>query len=165
MNQPTRNGSSNESGTSQAEDTLRLIARVPVPTGLEDRVHIRMRNAPARARILPWPVSSGSSAGWLRGTAAAAIVLVVAGGSWGIYSRVAPDHTMKGISGPRIAGPGEFSQGGAVRRPQTLQGPVVVPTQTPVVAHPATAVKPKTKPAAMASTAKPGSVASVPLAR
>ena len=79
--------------------------------------------------------------------AAAAIVLVVAGSSWGVYSRVAPGQPAKGVSGPRIAGPGEFSQGGAVRRPQTLQGPIVTPQQTPVVAHPDAAAKPKTKPA------------------
>jgi len=149
MNHTTKNGFPNQSGTSEAEQTLRLIARVPVPAGLEDRVHASLLAAPRHARILPWPSASNCS-GWLplfRGVAAAAIVLVVAGSSWGVYSRVAPGQPAKGVSGPRIAGPGEFSQGGAVRRPQTLQGPIVTPQQTPVVAHPDAAAKPKTKPA------------------
>jgi hypothetical protein len=144
-------GLSNESETSEAEQTLRLLAGLPAPTGLEDRVHASLLAAPRRARVLQWPASPHSSSGWLRGAAAAAIVLVVAGGSWGVYSRVAPGQPAKGVSGPHIAGPGEFSQGGAVRRPLTLQGPVVAPKQDPAVAHPETTPKPKAKSATNAA--------------
>jgi len=143
MNHPSGSRSSNEPPTSDAERTLRLLARVPVPDGLECRVHERLRVAPRQARVLAWPTASHSS-GWARGVAAAAIVLVVAGGSWGVYSRVAPGQPGKGVSGPHIAGPGEFTTGGVVRRPQTLQGPVV-PPQSPVVARPETTPKPKVK--------------------
>lgn len=143
MNHPSGSRSSNEPRTSDAEQTLRLIARLPLPDGLEHRVHDRLRAAPRQARVLAWPTASHAS-GWARGVAAAAIVLVVAGGSWGVYSRVAPGQPMKGVSGPHIAGPGEFTTGGVVRRPQTLQGPVV-PQQTPAVARPETTPKPKAK--------------------
>lgn len=109
----------------EAEQTLRLLASLPAPDGLEERVRAGLRTAPRGGRVLAWPVT-GAAGGWLRGAAAAAIVLVVAGGSWGVYSRVQqPWQPAKGIAGPRVAGPGEFSEGGAVRRPQTLQGPVV----------------------------------------
>ena len=158
MNNTTKNGLSNEFGTSEAEQTLRLIASLPAPIGLEDRVHSTLLAAPRRARVLQWPASSHSSTGWLRGAAAAAIVLVVVGGSWGVYSRVAPGSPVNGISGPHIAGPGQFSQGGAVRRPQTLQGPVVAAKQNPLAAHPETAPKPKTK--AATNIAKMGQNAS-----
>lgn len=154
MNHTIGNGTSNEFGASEAEQTLRLIATLPAPAGLEDRVHASLLAVPRHGRVLRWPSVSHSSSWlpWYRGAAAAAIVLVVAGGSWGVYSRVAPGSPVKGISGPRIAGPGEFSQGGAVRRPQTLQGPVVAKPQTPAVAHPQTAPKPKTR----AADNKPG---------
>jgi len=142
MNESTNNGFLNDSERSEAEQTLRLIARVSAPAGLEDRVHAKLLAAPRPARVLRWPVASQSGA-WQRGIAAAAVVLIVAGGSWGVYSRVAPGQPAKGLSGPRIAGPGEFSQGGAVRRPQTLQGPVVTPKQS--ATHPLATPKLKGK--------------------
>jgi hypothetical protein len=164
MNQQNTNMSSNNSGISEAEQTLRVIASLPAPAGLEDRVHACLLAAPRQARILRWPGTAHTVSGWRRGAAAAAIVLVVGGGSWGVYSRVAPGQPAKGISGPRMAGPGEFSQGGAVRRPQTLQGPIVTPAQIPVIAHTAASPKPKAKATTLA--AKTGKDASAtPLAK
>jgi hypothetical protein len=137
MNYINKNGLSNDSGAGEAEETLRLIARLPAPEGLEDRVQAGLVGASRRARVLAWPAASALAGGWLRAAAAAAIVFVVAGGGWGIYSRVQPGRPAHGVAGPHIAGPGEFTEGGAVRRPQTLVGPVVTP--------PDTAEKPKPK--------------------
>jgi hypothetical protein len=153
MSYPDLNGFSKGSGAgeapSSAEATLRLIALLPAPQGLEERVQAGLRSAPRSARILAWPGPSPLAGGWLRAAAAAAIVFVVAGGGWGIYSRVQPGQPMRGIAGPRAGAPGAFTQSGAVRRPQTLVGPVVT--------HPAPAATPKTKtpakPAAMPTPA------------
>lgn len=151
MNYPDQNGLSNHSSVGEAEKTLRLIARLPAPQGLEDRVQAGLRTAPRSARVLAWPGPLPLDAGWLRAAAAAAIVFVVAGGGWGVYSRVQPGQPTHGIAGPRIAAPGGFTEGGAVRRPQTLVGPIVSPAAT----HTATAAaaKPKTqaKPTATAT--------------
>jgi hypothetical protein len=144
------------SAIDSAEETLRLIARLPAPGGLEERVKAGLRAAPQFAppmgRVLAWP--SPMAGGWLRAAAAAAIVFVVAGGGWGIYSRVQPGQPAKGIGGTRMAAPGGFTEGGAVRRPQTLTGPVVPgPVVTgPAVKAPAPNAAPKTKKSAAAST-------------
>ena len=138
MSYPTKNDFSPDSEVTEAEQTLRLIARLSAPEGLEDRVHAGLRSAPRNARVLAWPARFSLSGEWTRAAAAAAIVFVVAGGGYGIYSRVQPGQPAQGVAGPRIAAPGGFSEGGAVRRPQTLQGPVVV-------THPAATATPKPK--------------------
>jgi hypothetical protein len=120
-----------------AEVTLRLIARLPVPQGLENRIDARLRATPRRARVLAWPLAGE----WMRAAAAAAIVSVVAGGGWGIFLRVHPGQFSPGISGPSLAAPGGFTEGGAVRRPQTLTGPRVAATPAA-----STALKPKARP-------------------
>ena len=62
----------------------------------------------------------------MRGAAAAAVVFVVAGGGWGIYTRVQPSQPAKVIVMPPRAGAGGgFSSAGAMRTPQTLNGPLV----------------------------------------
>jgi hypothetical protein len=154
MSYPTKNDFSRDSEVTEAEQTLRLIAYLAAPEGLEDRVHAGLRAAPRSAHVLAWPVRFAASGEWLRAAAAAAIVFVVAGGGYGIYSRVQPGRPSlgvagpQGVAGPRLAAPGGFSEGGAVRRPQTLQGPVVT--------HPVTAVSPKPK-----APIKPATVAGV----
>jgi hypothetical protein len=107
-----------------AEETLRLVAKLPAPEGLEERVHAALRSAPRSARILEWPTRFAAEAAWVRSAAAAAIAFVVVGGGWGIYSRV---QTAKVIVMPsHIAAPGSgFSNAGARRTPQTLNGPAV----------------------------------------
>jgi hypothetical protein len=161
MNYPDRNGTSNQNGPGEAENTLRLIARLPAPAGLEDRVHAGLRSGPRHRKVLAWPVAEASS--WMRAAAAAAIVFVVAGGGWGIYSRVEPGQPARGIAGPRLAAPGGFTEGGAVRRPQTLVGPAVAPPATRPAA--ATAPKPKTPLKAAATPAvksKAGTIVAAP---
>jgi len=125
MSYPDQHGFSKDSGVGEAEKTLRLIASLPAPEGLEGRVHHSLRAAPRRARVLAWPASFTPAGGWLRGAAAAAIVFVVAGGGWGIYSRVQPGQPAAESVMPHVGAPGGFSEGGAVRRPPTLVGPVV----------------------------------------
>jgi hypothetical protein len=116
-----------ESVLSPAEETLRLIASLPAPVGLENRVNAALSSAPRRGGILVWPRTLGLTlrpeSGWMRTAAAAAIVFVVAGGGWGVYSRVEQSH----FAGEKILmpAPGGFSGAGAIRTPVTLPGPAV----------------------------------------
>ena len=163
MSYTGKNAFSKNSGAEEVEETLRLIARLPAPKGLEDRVQAGLRTAPRSARILAWPGPLWLGGGWLRAAAAAAIVCVVAGGGWGIYSRVQPGRSLPGVAGPRVAGPGQFSTGEAVRRPQTLVGPVVtkpVPAEKPrpkvPVKKAAMTMRGTQPPASNGKAAKPG---------
>jgi hypothetical protein len=125
------------------DETLRMIARMPAPEGLEDRVKAGLHLAEKPGRVLAWPPgrrgeSLGGSRVWVRtglarGAAAAAIALVVAGGGWGIYARVGPPQSAKTGALPQAqpsgaAQTGAFGEAGAMRRPLTLTGPVVKPT-------------------------------------
>ena len=150
MKQTTQNKIANNSGPDAVqgtvEDTLRLIANLPAPEGLEDRVYASLRtaqqSAPHKGRVLAWP-GTGFRLGsdWMRSAAAAAIVLVVAGGGWGIYTRVQP---AKGIAAPpHVAAPVGFSSSGAMRTPNTLNGPVLT---HPMTAKPQLAKSPAKKP-------------------
>ena len=123
VNSRESNGAGSDA-VSAAEVTLRLIARLPVPEGLEYRTHVRLRATPPQQRVLKWPLPVAGE--WMRAAAAAAIVCVVAGGGWGVFLRVHPGQALPGVSGPSLAVPGGFTEGGAVRRPQTLAGPTVV---------------------------------------
>jgi len=90
MNSPAQNvfshnsisGVEREAASGSAEVTLRLIARLPAPEGLEDRVMAGLKTAPRAARVLHWPAVLQPATSWMRGAAAAAIVFVVAGGGW-----------------------------------------------------------------------------------
>jgi hypothetical protein len=127
-----------------ADATLRLVASLPAPEGLEDRVHAALSSAPRAAKVLSWPAKLSPESPWRRSAAAAAIAFVVMGGGWGVYSRVQPNKVIAMPS--HISAPGGFSSGGAMRTPQTLNGPVinhpVAPAPAPAVA-PAKAVSPQ----------------------
>jgi hypothetical protein len=127
------------------EDTLRLIAHLPVPEGLADRVKVGLRNAPSAGRILMWRGPVIPARGWMytsfaRGAAAAAIVCVVAGGGWRVYSHVQPGPSANVIVLPTpgaAAGSG-FSSSKATRVPGTLDRPVLTHPAAPppdVVVH------------------------------
>ena len=108
------------------EDTLRLIAGLPAPAGIEDRVKAGLRASPATGRILVWRGPLRPAGGWMyssfaRGAAAAAIVCVVAGGGWRIYSHVQQSPAAKVIVMPSTGN--GFSNANAVRVPQTLDRP------------------------------------------
>jgi hypothetical protein len=153
------------SGSVAADETLRLIARLSAPDGLEERVQAGLRAATLtelpKARILRWPVAlrlditSLQNLAWMqnlaRAAAAAAIVAVVVGGGWGISSRFQPAQPSSAIAvpphGAGQTGQGGFSSAGAMRTPQTLNGPVV--------AHPAALVTQPAKPAAKHATKTP----------
>jgi hypothetical protein len=62
---------------------------------------------------------------WARTAAAAAIVFVVAGGGWEVYSRVQPAEPPSAIALPPVAAHGGFSSANAIRTPRTLNGTVL----------------------------------------
>ncbi|MGO9776171.1 MAG: hypothetical protein ACLQGT_15830 [Terracidiphilus sp.] len=133
-------GEQGEGTSSPAEETLRLIARLSAPEGLEERVQTGLRAAShttlGRVRILQWPVALRLDNAWMQSSlarmaAAAAIVAVVVGGGWGVISRVQPAQPARAIAiPPRASAQGSFSSAGAMRTPQTLNGPVVAQTAT-----------------------------------
>jgi hypothetical protein len=143
MNHPDRNALTNGSEVTAGdmEATLRLIAALPAPEGLEDRVNASLFAAqqpvPRKSRLLAWPAVPWLGRDWMRSAAAAAIVLIVAGGGWGIYMRVRPPGSI--AAPPRVAAPAGFSSAGAMRAPNTLNGPVV---KQPATAKPAQAKPP-----------------------
>jgi hypothetical protein len=144
----SNSGSGALPGSGEFEATLRLIASLPAPEGLEKRVEAGLLTAPRRARILQWPTALRLENAWVRTAAAAAIVCVVVGGGWGISSRVQPAPQVKAITvPPHGSAPGGFSSAGAMRTPQTLNGPVV--------AHPAKTPRAQTKAAASARAKTP----------
>jgi hypothetical protein len=152
MNSPAQNvfshnsisGVEREAASGSAEVTLRLIARIPAPEGLEDRVMAGLKTAPRAARVLHWPAVLQPATSWMRGAAAAAIVFVVAGGGWGIYTHVQPGQPARVITmPPHVGAAGGFSNAGAMRTPETLNGPML--TQ-PFVAQPVIAQPAQTKP-------------------
>lgn len=141
MTLPRENGIPNS--VRNAEETLRLLARVPAPEGLVERVQASLQRAPRGSFLTRWSGGFGLN-GWmyspaLRGMAAAAIVVLVVGGGWRIYSHVQPAPTAKVIVMPaRVGNGGALSTAGAMRRPDTLNGPVLAPAQPkPKVATPA----------------------------
>jgi len=133
MNSQAQNESNSGAGPAvrAAEASLKLIAGLAAPPGLVERVQAGIMAAPKRARILEWPKALRRDSGWMRTAAAAAIVFVVAGGGWGVYTRVQPNNVV--VMPARVSVSGGFSSAGAMRTPQTLQGPVLA---HPVVAKP-----------------------------
>ena len=120
-----------------AERTLRLLAKLPAPVGLEDRVKSGLRAAPPRAAVISWPFSHDGR--WMhspgvRAAAAAAIVLVVAGGGWSVYSHIQIAPLPTPLVAPQLLH-GGFNSAGARRVPQTLQGPAAA-TPVPEAARP-----------------------------
>jgi len=122
-----------------------MIARLPAPAGLEDRVKAGLRSAPKSANVIAWPLASAN--GWMRsagmrGAAAAAIVLAIAGGGWGVYSHIQVAPVPSALADPQLPGAaGRFSTAGAMHVPQTVQGPVVAaPVLKKQVQPPAEAV-------------------------
>lgn len=131
-----------------ADQTLRIIAGLRAPAGLEDRVRRALSTAPNRdpqqkARVLRWPRRLNPQSGWMRTAAAAAIVFVVVGGGWGVYTRVQHNLPAKVIVMPsRMPAAGGFSSAGAMRTPQTLPGPIAPQPPKALPAQPKAARKP-----------------------
>jgi hypothetical protein len=115
-----------------AEQSLRLIASLPAPVGIEDRVKSGLHSHSSQTGVIAWPLSSSNRSRWaqasyLRAVAAAAIVFVVAGGGWGVYARFGPAPAPAAEAVPqRIdGGGGGLSPAGARRTPTTVEGPVI----------------------------------------
>lgn len=121
-----------------AEATLRLIASLPAPDGLERRLIAGLHSAPSSRHIISWPSKLKPSGNWFRAAAAAAIVFMIAGGGWGIYTHVQPGTTV--IAPLRVNPSGGFGNAGAIRTPQMVPAPVVA---QPAPAQPADARAPK----------------------
>jgi hypothetical protein len=153
MNTNYHNSSSSAPFPGSAEETLRVVAGLPAPAGLEDRVRAVLHQARSedsqrreygsgpngygngrRGRVLAWPSALKPQTGWMRTAAAAAIVFVVAGGGWSVYTRVEQNRPARIlVMPPRIGAPGGFSGAGAVRTPQTLTRPTVNSAAQPAV--------------------------------
>ena len=126
MNSDSQHSNTPATNFNSGEETLRLIASLPAPAGLEERMHAALRQAPSTARVLAWPVRFYLEKDWMRAAAAAAIVCVVAGGCWGVYSRVEQAQSGKVVTMPAAAPAARsFSNAGAIRTPQTRPGPGV----------------------------------------
>jgi hypothetical protein len=137
MNSTPHNPNASASVSGPGEETLRLIASLPSPKGLENRVHAALRIAPRRGRVLAWPTALTPQSSWMRTAAAAAIVFIVAGGGWGVYTRVDQHQPAKVIvMPPRVVTSGGFSGAGAMRTPDTLPGPIVLQPVAPKTAQP-----------------------------
>ena len=171
---------SDRAALASLDETLRLIAQLPAPAGLEDRIQAGIQagvQAGVRAgllagskaesqagsrigRLLLWPAQFKPQGAWMdsaavRAAAAAAIVCVVLGGGWGIHSRFHSAPLPTAISPPpRLAAPSGFSSAGAMHTPLTLNGPVVAqPAKAEASPDEAQTVKPpKAKPATKAAT-------------
>ena len=142
MNSNPHHPTAFESPSSPAEESLRLIASQPAPAGLEDRVHAALRAAPRRGRVLAWPRAIRPESGWMRTAAAAAIVFVVAGGGWGVYTRVEQNQPAKVIVMPaHMPAAGGFSGAGAMRTPETIPGPMAPQPAKASTARPKAATK------------------------
>jgi hypothetical protein len=155
MNAFGRNSNVGAPASAEFEETLRLVARLAPPEGLEQRVQAALHAAPVSggAQILAWPVALRLDAAWMRSAAAAAIVAVVIGGSWGVYSRVQSIQPMRAITVPlHLSTQGGFSSAGAMRTPQTLNGPIM---EHQVVTHPMVAAPQPGKPAVKPSLKTP----------
>ncbi|HEU5349964.1 MAG TPA: hypothetical protein VFU55_00085 [Terracidiphilus sp.] len=130
----------------EALATLRAVAQMPAAKGLEERVKANLTRNLARnlaqnlaqksAQKLPAGLPDveaeldAGARGWmhsatLRGLSAAAIVLIVVGGGWGAARYGRRQATPQAVGMPRMAAPGEFSNSGAMRTPQTLTQPKV----------------------------------------
>jgi hypothetical protein len=141
-----------DSGSGEFEETLRMITRLSAPDGLEERVQAGLRAASSKARILRWPEALRLENAWMqnlaRTAAATAIVAVVVGGGWSVSSHFKPNQPTSAVAvPPQVSSQGGFSSAGAMRTPQTLNGPVVT--------HPATTVTQPAKPAVKHATKSP----------
>lgn len=116
--------------THEADETLRLLAELPEPDGLTDRVHQRL----AHAQVTP--ERRGFWSLWLPAqrfqfAAAAVLVLAVAGSMWSLHRSHPPAAGAQNTPAPAAQGgspanAGGFRNAGAERVPPTLH-PIKVP--------------------------------------
>ena len=78
MSFSTQNDLDRSAGAIEAEETLRLIASLPAPEGIEERLKSGIQAADRQARVMSWPVQK--KANWtqvpgMRAAAAPAVKL------------------------------------------------------------------------------------------
>jgi hypothetical protein len=156
----SQNEISSKGTASSAEETLRVIAGLPAPDGLVDRVQTRLRTAPRSGKVLTWPMVLGPG-GWMynsafRGAAAAAIVCVVVGGGWRIYSRVQPAASARILVTPAAGPTRGFSIGGSVHTPDPRTGPVLTQQLVPVTPEPGMSARVADRPGTTTQARKQG---------
>lgn len=138
LKMPERKKTAEELAEETTRETLRLLASVPAPRGLEARLLARIGEQTQPKRVLAWPLRTAlaESAG-MRAAAAAVLVAVLAGGGWGIVALTRPAQQAGAARSTVRSGMGGsgFSSAGAMRTPETLKGPAVPMT---VAAPPAT---------------------------
>jgi len=126
---------------SEAEHTLRLVAELPPPSELTERVHQRLseaRGLQPRPRLRPGFWSFWLPAQRLQFAGAALLVVAFASSTWSVYhtriSKPASGRPVSsapgGLIAPQSPGPnGGFGSAAADRRPSTLT-PIKVPPVT-----------------------------------
>ena len=127
---PFRQSGKESNHAEEAIATLRAVAQRPAAEGLEERMKAGIAERLQFGLTAAAPQAEFGAGGWmhsatLRGLAAAAIVLVVVGGGWGAARYGRRQATPQAVGIPRMAAPGEFSNSGAMRTPQTLSPPKV----------------------------------------
>ena len=119
-----------QSDLNRYEETLRRLAQLPAPAGLQERVQTRLAAANKQNKR-DWRAFFAEffepQSNWRKGLEAAAIVLLVFGVGWGIALSIqAPAPAAQAAPPPvGVTVGGGFSSAGAIRTPQTLQGPAV----------------------------------------
>jgi hypothetical protein len=160
MNTNPHNPMDSGPGANSGFDTLRLIAGLPAPAGLEERVHKALHAAPRGGRVLAWPArfrtKTVMESNWMRAAAAAAIVFVVVGGGWGVYTRVQTGQPGKVVVMP-LRGPssGGIAGAGAIRTPVTIPGPKIKEQKSPAATKPSAPKKHSAQPAVSRVAPKP----------
>lgn len=131
MNSISQNDFDRNAATTDAEQSLRLVASLPAPVGIEERVKCGLKDASSQTAVIAWPSSRArwAQVSYLRGAAAAAIVLMVAGGGWGVYAHFGQAPLPAGAVVPQRIEGGGFSSAAARRTPKTVDGSAIaVPT-------------------------------------
>jgi hypothetical protein len=165
MNWNSKQTEAGEGTRLDAEETLRLVAELPPPEELTDRVHARLQAAQIA------PSRRGFWSYWLPAqrfqfAAAAALALAVAGSTWAVYRQhpqpgpaAQTSHPASPSAASSSQPAGGFGTAGTVRVPPTLN-PIKVPPaphRKPGAGHAAakTAPKPAAPPAQSATTPNP----------
>jgi hypothetical protein len=156
----SRSNSSFESGI-EAEETLRLLAQLPPPDRLNERVHAGIRHQLALESTSPrrrgfWSLWSAGQR--LQLSAAAALMLAVAGSMWTVnHSRpMAPAAPQTAVPQAITPESGAFGGAKAERVPATLT-PIKVPPVPKKKPSPKGAAKPSPKVLAAQPAAVPAS--------
>ena len=108
------------------DETLRLLARAEVPEGLAERVKARLKEG----AVIQWPEKPSVAAMWMKRAAAAAIVFVVSGGSWFVYTGVNSAAGARQGDKPMVLPSqiqGGFSTADGMKKVDPLTAPIIAP--------------------------------------